>query len=400
MLMPAAAASCSIAGGDLVLDVPGEDVADAGLAGLVAPEPVDDAAVDHAAHPGDLGEVLAVHDVAGAGAHDREHLAGLDGLGRRSGDVRVDVADRDRDALGQAGPGGGLGGQGAGGGAEAADLVGDLVVGEAGEVGVERGEELAARVGAVLEDALVAGGAGVADVAAAELPDDPVGGLDPVLGAGVELGILLEQLQALRELPLAGDESAVARQPRLAALAGELVDAVGLPLRGVVLPELDVGVRAVGELGQLAQRRAVGRDRQRGGGGEVGRDADDGCRVDAGGGDRLGDGGLQHVDVVGRDLQRPLGRERRAGGRQRLVDDAVLVVVDRGAELGPVGDPHDEGPAGQSAEVDTDDVALRVIAVRGRRRRQPGLLRRVRGCERRCGATGVLALTWIAYWRC
>ncbi len=295
MLLPAAAASCSIAGGDLVLDVPGEDVADAGLAGLVAPEPVDDAAVDDAAHAGDLGEVLAVHDVAGAGAHDREHLAGLDGLGRGSGDVRVDVADRDGDALGQSGPGGGLGGQGAGGGAEAADLVSDLVVGEAGEVGVERAEELAARVGAVLEDALVAGGAGVAQVAAAQLPDDPVGRLDPVLGAGVELGILLEQLQSLGELPLARDEPAVARQPRLAALAGELVDAVGLALRGVVLPELDVGVRAVGELGQLAERRAVGRDGQGRGCREVGRDADDGCRVDARGGDGLGDGGLQHV---------------------------------------------------------------------------------------------------------
>ena len=186
------------------------------------------------------------------------------------GDVRVDVADRDGDALGQTGPGGGLGGQRAGAGAEVADLVRDLRLGEVGEVGVERGEELAARVGAVLEDALVAGGAGVADVAAAELPDDPVGGLDPVVGRGVELGVLFEQLQALGELPLARDEAAVAGQPRLAALAARLVDAVGLALGGVVLPELDVGVRAVGELGQLAERRAVGGGRQQGAGREVG----------------------------------------------------------------------------------------------------------------------------------
>ena len=65
------------------------------------------------------------------GAHDREHLAGLDRLGGRGGDVRVDVADRDRDALGQSGPGGRLGGQRAGGATELADLVGDLVVREA-----------------------------------------------------------------------------------------------------------------------------------------------------------------------------------------------------------------------------------------------------------------------------
>ena len=61
--------------------------------------------------PGHLGELVAVHHVAGRGAHDRDHLAGLDGLRGRGGDVGVDVADRDGDALGQAGPGGGLGGQ-------------------------------------------------------------------------------------------------------------------------------------------------------------------------------------------------------------------------------------------------------------------------------------------------
>jgi hypothetical protein len=334
------------------------------LAGLVAVEALGDAAVDDAAHAGDLGELGAVHDVAGARAHDGDHLAGLRRLGGGGGDVRVDVADRDGDALGQARPAGGLGRQRAGRGAERPDLVGDLRLGEVGEVGVERGEELAARVLAVLEDALVAGGAGVADVATAQLPDDPVGGLHPVLGGGVDLRVLLEQLEALGELPLARDEPAVAGQPRLAALAGELVDAVGLALRGVVAPQLDVGVRAAGELGQLVERGAVGGGRHHRAGGEVGADADHAGRVDARRGEGLRDGVLQHVDVVARHLQGPLGRQALAGAGQGAVDDRVGVLERRAAELGAVGDPYDDGPSAQGAEVDADDVGVGVV--RGR----------------------------------
>ena len=64
--------------------------------------------------PALLEQVVAVHHVAGRGAHDRDHLAGLDRLGGGRGDVRVDVADRDGDALRQSGPGRRLGGQPAG----------------------------------------------------------------------------------------------------------------------------------------------------------------------------------------------------------------------------------------------------------------------------------------------
>src|SRR5665648_943141 len=81
--------------------------------------------------------------------------------------------------------------------AQLADRVLDLGGHEVGEVGVEGGEELPGGVVAVLQDALVAGGAGVADVDAAELPDDPVRCLDPVLGRLVDRWVLLEQLQTL-----------------------------------------------------------------------------------------------------------------------------------------------------------------------------------------------------------
>ena len=96
-----------------VVGEPAEDVADAALAGLVSPKTLHDAVGDHAAHAGHLGKAFAVHDMARRGAHDREHLAGQRRLRRRPGDVRVDVADGDGDAFGQAGPARGLGGQAA-----------------------------------------------------------------------------------------------------------------------------------------------------------------------------------------------------------------------------------------------------------------------------------------------
>ena len=170
------------------------------------------------------------------------------------------------------------------------------------------------RVVAVLEDALVAGRADVAGLDAAHLPGHPVGRLDPALGGGVDLGVLLEQLQPLGELPLRGDAPAVAGQPRLAALRGQRVDPVGVPLRGVVLPQLDEGMRPGGVLRQPAQRGAVGQGRQHRARGEVDRDADDRCRVDPRGRDGGGHGHLQHLEVVRGVLQGPVGRERRRRG--------------------------------------------------------------------------------------
>ncbi len=232
-----------------------------------------------------------------------------------------------------------------------------LVDDEAVERRVQLAEELGGRVGAVLVDALVARGAGVADVGAGELPDDPVGRLDPVPHRGVDRRGLLQQLQALGELPLRGDQAPVAGQPGLGTLPGQLVDPVGLALRGVVAPQLDVRVRVASELGQLAERGALGGGGHHRAGGEVGADPDDLRRVDPGGRDRGRHGRAQHLDVVGRNLQRPLRRQRPAV-RERPVQHGVGVVGDRAAELGTVGDPHDDRPARQRPEVDPDDQRI------------------------------------------
>ncbi len=103
----------------------------------------------------------------------------------------------DRDALGQAGPLGALAPSGSRPCRRAATARWPSLAVKPGELRVERGQELLGRVGAVLVDALVAGGADVARLGAAQLPDDPVGRLDPPVGQRVELRVLLQQLEPL-----------------------------------------------------------------------------------------------------------------------------------------------------------------------------------------------------------
>ena len=281
---------------------------------------------------------------------------GADRVRGGRGHVRVHVADRNGDPAGQAGPDRCAGGERARPAAERGYGVGQLVVGEPGEIGMQGGQELARRIMPVLPDALVPGGARVPGLGAGQLPDDPVGGLDPPVGEPVDVRVLLQQLQRLRELPLSRDLPAVAGEPRLAADARQLVDPVRLRLAGVVLPELRVGVRAVPQLHELAERGPVGQDRQHRAGREVGADADHLRRVDARVGDRGRHGMPQHVPVILGILQRPVRRQRAAGGCQHGVHHAVPVLMHGGAELRAVGYPDHQRPPGQRAEVDADDV--------------------------------------------
>ena len=225
---------------------------------------------------------------------------------------------------------------------------------KSGEARVERRQEVAVGIATVLVDPLVAGGARVADVAAGQLPHDPVRRLDEAVRAGVELGVLLQQLEPLGELPLAGDQAAVAADPGLPPLVRELVDPIRLGLGGVVLPQLDVGVRPVGVLGQLAQRRPVREHRQHRAGGEVRPEPDHLAGVDPGGAHRLGYGVREHVDVVARHLERPVRGQRHRARGEAGVQHPVRVVVHGAAHLGAVGDPDHDGATGERAEVDAD----------------------------------------------
>ena len=301
--------------------------------------------------------------------------------------MRVDVAGGDRDALGKPGERGALGGQRARPAAERGQRhAGQPGLREVGEGRVERLEVVLRRVVPVLVDPLVAGGAGVARLGAAELPDDPVGRLDPPLGPLVGVRVLLEELQGLGELPLRRDPAAVPGDPSLVARVGEVVDPVGLRLGRVVLPQLGPSVRAFAQPGNLAQRRAVPQYRQHGAGREVGADADHRRRVGPGVAQRFADRCAERGAPVRRVLERPVRRERLSGGRQRPLDRAVRVLTDSGAEFGAVASPHHYGTGRESPEVHAHNQGqLRGAAVRShvvsspltarRRVRRPPMLR-------------------------
>ena len=129
--------------------------------------------------------------------------------------------------------------------AELTDRCGELLLHEVAEVGIQCGQETPVGIFAILQDSLVAGAAGISHIIAAQLPDDPVGRLDPAIHALVDLPVALQQFKALGEFPLGGDQSAVARQPGFVALGRQFVDTVGLRLRGMVPPEFDEGMRSV-----------------------------------------------------------------------------------------------------------------------------------------------------------
>ena len=129
------------------------------------------------------------------------------------------------------------------------------------------------RVLPVLPHRLVSRGAHVAEVTTHTTATRIVRGLDPALSARVDLGIFLEQLQALGELPLRREPASVPSDPRLGPLMRKRIDAVSLTLRRMVLPQLHVRVWPMRELRQLAQRGPVNKRRQHGAGGEVRGDA-------------------------------------------------------------------------------------------------------------------------------
>src|SRR5699024_10243306 len=176
--------------GHLVLYIPCEDVADPGLPRLEAPESLHDAAVHHAAHSRHFGELVSVHHVACGGAHDGDHLPGLNGTRGGCGHVRVDVTNGDRDPGRQARPRCGFFREAARCLAELGDRLVELIPNEPFEVGVERTEELRARVSPLLVDTFVTRGARIADVGAAQLPDDPVRCLEPTIDCAVKHRIL------------------------------------------------------------------------------------------------------------------------------------------------------------------------------------------------------------------
>jgi hypothetical protein len=83
---------------------------------------------------------------------------------------------------------------------------------------------------------------------------------------------------------------------------------VGLKLSGVMLPELDVGVRPACVLRQIAERGAVGEHRKYGARREIRTDADDVLRGNVGLRQCRRNGLVHGIEIVAGNLQRPIRR--------------------------------------------------------------------------------------------
>ena len=234
----------------------------------------------------------------------------------------------------------------------------ELVRDEPGEPLVERAEVILGRIASVLEDALVARCAGVAGLAPAKLPDDPISGLDPAIGRCVDVRRFLEDLEGLRKFPLRRDPAAVAGEPRLLPRCRDGGDPIGLLLRRVVFPQLRVGVRPPLERLEPAERCSVTNDREWRGRGKRRRDADDAPGVDSGRLHRRRNGVDEHIEPVTRLLERPRIREPFARAGKCGVDHAVGVLRHGRPEFLAVARSNDERPSREGAEVDTHDEAL------------------------------------------
>ena len=228
----------------------------------------------------------------------------------------VHVADRDRDPWSQPGQLGHLLGKTSSPLAQRVDVTRELLVHHVAQPGVERGEEIAVRVPlSLVPDGLVARRTGIAFLLTSELEHDPVRPLEVAVGRLVDLGVLIERLPDLGEEPFGGNLAAVQVKPSLTPLAGDLVQAVGLGLRGVVLPNLDPGVGIIAPLRLHTQRRAHFVDGQHRASSEIGADANDVLRIHPTLPQHNGDGLPQHLNIVLWILQGKVGRQRFVAAR-------------------------------------------------------------------------------------
>ncbi len=350
-------AGSSAPGGATRLEEPREHVADGGLPCLVAVEAGQDPVAHDAGDAGQAHLALIDDEIADRGPHHHHERSGRLHAGARDRDERIDVADRHRHRLGEAEPSSDLRPQRPGARPERRELGPELRrrLLEAGIGGVEvlDGRQPFLRG----PHRLVAGGAALAPLDAGQVPDDPVGRLDEPVAGVVDLAVLEPQLDQLREVPLGGDAPAVAREEGLRAFRGNLVEAVGDRLGGVVLPQLRPRVAPAAPALLGHQRGAVAGHGQDGAGGEVDTEADDvlarGRHLLEHRRDRL----LEHRHPVVRVLERPVGRQLLGGPGQLAVDHPVRIadLADRG--LRSAGEVEQQRAARLRAEVDADRVS-------------------------------------------
>ena len=198
---------------------------------------------------------------------------------------------------------------------------------------VESLEELVRRISVFLvPHTLVACTAGIANLMAAHLPNDPIGGFNKTVGFVVNLGGFVKDLPELRNSPLGGNLSAVELEPVLIHLFGNLIELCCLSLCRMVLPKLDISVRFVLEFINKTKRRAVLLDRHDCAGGEIQSETDDVLRINSALLYNVGNSCFEHVEIVLRVLKRPVRTELFAA-RKLFVHNGMRIVENRGCKL-------------------------------------------------------------------
>lgn len=236
------------------------------------------------------------------------------------------------------------------------DIPGEFFVHQVGQARIERGEKLLGRESRPLVPGfLIARRAGVARFPAAQLPDDPIRRLDKAVGGLIDFLVLLQHLPHFRNRPFGGNFAAVIGEPGLPPFPCDGVEAVGVALGRVVLPELGIGMGSVPIIRKEAERRTVGQNRQNRAGCKIGADAHHVLRIHSGLPQNSGDGGFQNLEPVLRMLERPIVPERRAVGKSR-VHDAMRIFVDRARQFFSGIDIHQHRPSGQGAVIHAESI--------------------------------------------
>ena len=241
----------------------------------------------------------------GAGACDAQRGQGSHGVGMRGGDD---------DARGKTQPGSLTRGQIAADRADIDELAAHLGADHAGQarIGITQQRRIAHAL-AVLR--LVRCQRARQVLIAGKPLGQPVADLQKAVGRVKHIGRLAQHLPHLGKKRLGGQPAAHAGKQLRVMLAHQLGQPRGLPLRGMVLPQLDIGVRIALEPGIKAQRRAGLINRQGRATGKIHAHADDIRAVDIRLRQHAVHGGMQGVQKILRVLQGIIGGQGRAAGQ-------------------------------------------------------------------------------------
>ena len=357
------------------------------LSGFVAVVAGENSILHHARYTGDAALHVTVEHVAGTGAHDQHERARFRRARAGHTGVRVDDGRADRRACAQAELLRHRAGESARRDARREQASGHFVFHDPRELWMHRVQKLLGRI--TLRRAphsFVTRLTGRARQrfggTAHELPDEPVTRFEPDLRCVVGAWCEFECLQHFGEEPFQPDAAAVALEKTFPAFARHGVDAVGLRLRAVMLPQLRPSERFGRERLEQTQRRAVPLRRQHGATREIHAHAEHILAANLGLTQRSPRGFRRRLHPVERMLERVVWRKFLLRSGQCLGDLSVRILRDDGGPF-PPAQIHEDGADRLRAEVEAECEARCESGHTGRKMRAGRLLLKVKNFVRR-----------------